>query len=109
MLHHEIAAVDIERRPGDVARRFGRGEANEVGDFQWSAKARNGVRGGQTLEQLRSRMLVRKLRVDHARTHRVYGNAELSQFFRGGSGQSEQTSLRRRIVRAAQRADHASR
>src|SRR6185437_9013040 len=106
--HHEIAAVDVERRAGDVARGLGGGEANEVGDFPSRPEARDGISSRESLEQLGRRVLVGQLGVDHARTHRVHGDAEPSELFRGSARQPEQTGLRRRVVGAAQRAHHTA-
>src|SRR6059058_2568643 len=88
--HHQIAAIDIERRPSDVTRRLGRGEANEVGDFQRGTKAWNRVARCQAVQQLWRRVLVRQLCIDHAGTHRVDGDPELSHLFRGRARQPQQ-------------------
>ena len=41
--HHQVAAVDVERRAGDVAGRLRCGEADQVGNFERGAEARNRI------------------------------------------------------------------
>jgi len=50
--HHQVAAVDIEGRAGDVAGGLGGGEANQIGDFDRGAEPRQGITRGETFEQL---------------------------------------------------------
>lgn len=57
--HHQVAAVDVEGRAGDVAGGLGGGEANQIGDFECGAEARHGIARGKTLEQLVRRMFAR--------------------------------------------------
>ena len=35
--HHQVAAVDVEGRAGDVAGSLGGGETNQIGDFERGA------------------------------------------------------------------------
>src|SRR5258706_711476 len=105
---HQIAAVDVERCPREIAGLLGRREADEIRNLQRRTEPWYGIAGGKTLEQLGRRILVRQLGVDHTRTDRVYRNAEFAELLGGGAGESEQPRLGRRVVRAAQRADHAA-
>ena len=49
--HHQVAAVDVEGRAGDVAGGLGGGEANQIGDFERGAEAQDGIARGETFEQ----------------------------------------------------------
>ena len=49
--HHQVAAVDVERRAGDVAGSLGGGEANQIGDFERSAEPRHGIARGKTFDE----------------------------------------------------------
>src|SRR5262249_20705802 len=42
-LHHQVAAIDVERRTGVVSRAFRCGEADQVGDLECGAKAWKGI------------------------------------------------------------------
>jgi hypothetical protein len=74
--HHQVAAVDVEGRAGDVAGGLRGGEANQIGDFESGAEARHGIARGETLEQLVRGMFARQLGIDHAGTDGVHGDAE---------------------------------
>src|SRR5215211_5786239 len=60
--HHQVAAVNVEGRPGDVTGGLGSGEANQIGDFERSAEARYGIARGEAFEQLVRSMFTRQLR-----------------------------------------------
>jgi hypothetical protein len=62
--HHQVAAVDVEGRAGDVAGSLRGGEANQIGDFERSAEARHGIARGKTFEQLVRGMFARQLGID---------------------------------------------
>src|SRR5260221_5481891 len=68
-LHHQVAAVDIQRRTGDVRRAFGGGKTDQISDFERSAEAGHWIALGQPIELLRWRAFSRDVRVDHALTH----------------------------------------
>src|SRR5437660_7265664 len=51
-LKHQVAAVDVEGRAGDVAGGLGGSEANQIGDFERGAEARHGIVRGETFERL---------------------------------------------------------
>src|SRR5688572_19955239 len=50
-LQHEVAAIDVERRAGDVPGRLRRGEANEVRNLERGTESRHRVAGGESLQQ----------------------------------------------------------
>src|SRR5205823_3544319 len=50
--HHQVAAVDVEDRPGDITRRLGGGEADRVGHFPRGAEAGHRIGAGVALELL---------------------------------------------------------
>ena len=52
--HHQVAAVDVEGRAGNVAGGFGGGEANQIGDFERGAEARHRIARGETFETFES-------------------------------------------------------
>src|SRR5580692_1457682 len=108
ILHHQVAAVDVQRGAGEVPGRFGGGEANEVRDLPGGAQPRDRKRGRDLREPLGRRALARELRVDHPRAHGVDGDAEGSQLLGGGAGESQEPGFGGRVVGAAQRADHAT-
>ena len=66
--HHQVAAVDVEGRAGDVAGSLGGGEANQIGDFERSAEPRHGIARGKTFEQLVRGMFARHLRIELTQT-----------------------------------------
>ena len=49
--HHQVAAVDVEGRAGDIAGGLGGGEANQIGDFERSAEPRHGIARGKTFDE----------------------------------------------------------
>src|SRR4029077_20151072 len=102
--HHQVAAVDVEGRAGDVAGSVGGGEANQISDFERSAEPRHRIARGQAFDQLVRGMFTRQLGVDHTGADGVYGDAELAELLRGRTCQSEQSGLRRRVVRTSERA-----
>ena len=104
--HHQVAAVDVEGRAGDVAGGLGGGEANQIGDFDGGAEARHGIARGETFEQLVRSMFARQLGIDHTGADSVHGDAELAELLRGRARQSEKSGLRCRVVRTAERAHH---
>ena len=46
--HHQVAAVDVEGRAGNIAGGPGGGEANQIGHFDRGAEARHGIVRGET-------------------------------------------------------------
>src|SRR5206468_12949760 len=77
--HHQVAAVDVEGRAGDVAGSLGSGEANQIGDFERGAEPRHGIARGKTFEQLVRSMFARQLGIDHAGADGVHSDAELAE------------------------------
>src|SRR5262249_39242123 len=57
--HHQIAAVDVEGRTGNITGGLGGSEANQIGDFERGAEARYGIARGETFEQLIRGMFAR--------------------------------------------------
>src|SRR4030095_8755284 len=100
-LHHEVAAIDIERRAGDVAGGLRCGEADEIRNLERGPQSRHRVPGGQPLEQLRRRILARELGVDHAGADGGDGDAHLPELLRRRPRQPQQSGLRRRVMGAA--------
>src|SRR5258708_32589333 len=94
--HHQIAAVDVERRAGDVAGRLRRREADQVGHFQRRPEPRHGIARRQPLQQLGRGVLARQLAVDHPGADGVDGDAELPQLLRRRPRQAEHPRLRGR-------------
>ena len=103
---HQVAAVDVEGRAGDVAGGLRGGEANQICDFERGSEARHGIARGEVLEQLVGGMFARQLGLDHTGTDGVHGDAELAEFLRGRARQSEESGLRSCVVRTAERAHH---
>src|SRR5258708_29756847 len=87
--HHQVAAVDIERRAGDIARGLRGGEADQVSDFYWRAESWHGVAGGEPGEGSQVRVLVRELGIDHPRADRVDRDAVFPKLLGGGASEAE--------------------
>jgi hypothetical protein len=104
--HHQVAAVDVEGGAGDVPGSLGSGEANQIGDFERGAEARHGIARGETFEQLVRSMFARELGIDHTGADGVHGDTELAELLRGRACQPEESGLRCRVVRTAERAHH---
>src|SRR4029453_15683479 len=62
--HHQVTAIDVEGRAGDVAGGFGCGEANQIGDFERGAETAHRIARGETFEQLAGGMFARPLGLD---------------------------------------------
>ena len=48
--HHQVAAVDVEGRAGDVAGGLGGGEANQIGALECSPEPRHRIGRGEAFE-----------------------------------------------------------
>ena len=83
-LHHQVAAGDVQRRTGHVTSLLRRRKAHQVGHFDRGSETRNGIARREALEQLRRRVFVGELRIDHPRTDGVHRDAELAELLRGG-------------------------
>src|SRR5262245_46650265 len=105
-LHHQVAAIDVQRRAGDVPSGFRRDEADEIGNLERRAETRHRVGGRQAREHFGGGVLAGQLRVDHPRADGVHRDSELAQLLRGSPGQAEQTRLRSRVMRPAEGAHH---
>src|SRR6185312_5269006 len=80
-LQHQIPAIDIQRRPRDVAGGFGGEEADEVGDFDGVSETADGEGLGDGLELLGGGVFARQLGVEEPGTDSVDGDAVGSQLF----------------------------
>src|ERR1043166_2932124 len=78
-LHHEVAAIDVQGRTGDVAGSFGRDKADQIGNLDGRAEPRDGIALSQAFENLGGGAFPSQFGVDHSRADGVHGYAERAQ------------------------------
>src|SRR6202040_3021399 len=100
--HHQVAAVDVDRRAGDVAGPLGGKKTDQFGHLGGGAQARHGEGPNVDGQLLGGGVLAGQLGVDQAWTDRVDGDAERAELLRGGAGEAEEAGLGGGVVGAAQ-------